>query len=103
MKDPIYFRKPKHKESVIATDRGWEVERTGELLVRVRDLKQKLSESGLLDNDVEKDVIDELIDVIEHSEDALINDDASPEKESVKEDEPKTVVKKKRGRPAKKS
>lgn len=36
------FRKPKHKEKVIATSQGWVVERTGEVLSRIRDLDKKI-------------------------------------------------------------
>lgn len=41
---PVWARKPKHKQKVIATDRGWLVEETGEILKRVNDLPAKLKE-----------------------------------------------------------
>lgn len=51
------FRKPKHKEKVIATNRGWVVERTGELLSRVHNLVDKLAELG-----VEVEVVEPVIE-----------------------------------------
>lgn len=51
------LRKPKHKELVVATSKGWVVERTGELLVSIRGLDQKLKESLCID-DVEHAVVD---------------------------------------------
>lgn len=50
------LRKPKHKELVVATSKGWVVDRTGEVLVRFRDLDKKLKESLGIDelvNEVE--------------------------------------------------
>lgn len=38
----ILLKKPKHKKEVIATDRGWEVEETGELLTSRKNLKTDL-------------------------------------------------------------
>lgn len=45
------LRKPKHKELVVATSKGWEVERTGELLVRFRGLDQKLKETVIIEGE----------------------------------------------------
>lgn len=39
---PVWARKPKHKEKVIPTSKGWVVESTGEVLVSMRDLDKKL-------------------------------------------------------------
>lgn len=41
---PMWARKPKNNKVVVATSRGWELEETGELLVSVRNLDQKLKE-----------------------------------------------------------
>lgn len=41
---PVWARKPNHKQKVIATERGWLVEETGEILRRVNDLPTKLKE-----------------------------------------------------------
>jgi len=41
---PVWARKPAHKKTVIATDLGWAVEETGELLRRVSDLPNKLKQ-----------------------------------------------------------
>lgn len=51
------FRKPKHREKVIATNRGWVVARTGELLSRVNNLVDKLAELG-----VEAEVLEPVIE-----------------------------------------
>lgn len=40
-----HLQKPKHKENVIATEKGWVVERTGELLVAVRGLASLIANS----------------------------------------------------------
>ena len=40
-----HLQKPKHKENVIATEKGWVVERTGELLVAVRGLSSLIANS----------------------------------------------------------
>lgn len=39
---PVWARKPKHKKELVATDRGWEVKETGELLRSTKFLKSKL-------------------------------------------------------------
>lgn len=41
---PQWARKPQHPKKVIATSRGWEVAHTGEVLVSVRGLDEKLKE-----------------------------------------------------------
>ncbi len=41
---PNWARKPEHPKEVIATSRGWEVKYTGEILVSVRGLDEKLAE-----------------------------------------------------------
>jgi len=41
---PIWAKQPKHKKTVVATNKGWEVEETGELLASHKGLDQKLSE-----------------------------------------------------------
>jgi hypothetical protein len=43
-KIPMWARKPNHKKKVIATNRGWEVESTEEVLKCVRNLADKLAE-----------------------------------------------------------
>jgi hypothetical protein len=43
-KSPAWLQKPRHKEVVVATSNGWVVERTGEVLVRVKNLDEKLRE-----------------------------------------------------------
>jgi hypothetical protein len=40
---PLWARKPKHKKVVVATQRGWEVESTGEVLRRVPKLAERLT------------------------------------------------------------
>lgn len=44
MSAPAFLNKPKHKDNVIATPRGWVVEKTGELLVSVKNLDQRIAE-----------------------------------------------------------
>lgn len=41
---PNWARKPYHPKKVVATKQGWVVEETGEVLVRVRNLDEKLAE-----------------------------------------------------------
>jgi hypothetical protein len=41
---PSWLRKPTHKKEVVATEKGWVVKETGELLVSVRNLSTKLAE-----------------------------------------------------------
>lgn len=41
---PMWARKPSHKQKVVASKNGWIVESTGELLVSVKNLDQKLAE-----------------------------------------------------------
>lgn len=41
---PAWARKPKHKKKVIATDRGWVVEETGELLSSQANLCERLKQ-----------------------------------------------------------
>jgi len=40
---PQWARKPNHKKTVVATNRGWVVQETGEMLKLVVDLDQKLA------------------------------------------------------------
>jgi len=44
MSAPAFLNKPKHKDNVIATPKGWAVEKTGELLVSVKNLDQRIAE-----------------------------------------------------------
>jgi hypothetical protein len=44
MSAPAFLNKPKHKDNVIATPKGWVVEKTGELLVSVKNLDQRIAE-----------------------------------------------------------
>lgn len=44
MSAPAFLNKPKHKDLVVATSRGWVVEKTGELLVSVKNLDQRIAE-----------------------------------------------------------
>lgn len=50
MSAPSFLNKPKHKDNVIATSRGWVVEKTGELLVSVKNLDQRIAEHLGLSN-----------------------------------------------------
>lgn len=43
-KVPAWLRKPVHKKEVVASDKGWVVKDTGELLVRVPNLITKIAE-----------------------------------------------------------
>lgn len=44
MSAPAFLNKPKHKDVVVATSKGWVVEKTGELLVSVKNLDQRIAE-----------------------------------------------------------
>jgi uncharacterized membrane protein len=56
---PVWARKPSHKKEVVATDRGWVVKETGEILRRVSDLPTKLrqlvDETREIETLIEKD------------------------------------------------
>lgn len=41
---PMWARKPQSRDNVIATNQGWVNEKTGEVLVSVRDLPSRLAE-----------------------------------------------------------
>lgn len=40
---PRWLIKPSHPERLVATDKGWEVEKTGEVLVAVKDLDKRIA------------------------------------------------------------
>ena len=111
---PTWARKPKHKKTVIATDRGWVVKDTGEVLKRVNDLPAKLKSLvdevsevvSVLDTPVEAPEITsteqkvEAVDTITKTENITQSDSSEPEKqEAVVTEKPKA---KRRGRPPKK-
>lgn len=106
MKEPSFLRKPKHKETVVATSQGWVVERTGEILVRVRDLDKKIfAHFGEV---VETDIVDDLIkdidtqDVTETENKEDIITQLINVIEQVNEQKTEEIpAPKKRGRPAK--
>ena len=41
---PVWARKPEHKKEVVATNRGWMVKETGEMLKLVKNLDERLKE-----------------------------------------------------------
>ena len=41
---PLWARKPNHSKKVIATDRGWVVEQTGEVLKSIKGLDKRLTD-----------------------------------------------------------
>ena len=91
---PQWARKPNHKKEVIATNLGWTVESTGEVLKRVYNLTDKLEELLGEAKDAAQSIQDK-------SEPEVVDDET--EKETEKETEEKKEVeppKKKRGRPA---
>jgi hypothetical protein len=88
---PFWAVKPKHKKTVIVTPKGWAVEETGELLVRVRDLDQKLAEYGIQVDFDEVELTDEVVETPEE-----VKEVAEEKKEEVV-----APVKKKAGRPKK--
>ena len=70
------FRKPKHKEKVIATSQGWVVERTGEVLSRIRDLDKKiLSTHGTLSEIIAEQPEVEVNAIEESVQDAVETDE----------------------------
>jgi len=95
------FRKPKHKEKVIATSQGWVVERTGEVLSRIRDLDKKILsthdtlseiiaeqpevEINAIEESVQDDVETEaVIDVVEESVQDAVETEAPVVEEKVR-------------------
>lgn len=112
---PKWAKKPKHKDNVIATSRGWVVEKTGEVLSSHRGLDEKLKE---LHKEIEQ-VVDEKPIIIDDNpepqkepvepvvvdEGDSTSEDKSVETESTEQKEPKQAksTTKRRGRPPKKS
>lgn len=41
---PLWAKKPKHTKEVIATEKGWVVKETGEILVSIKNLDQRLKQ-----------------------------------------------------------
>ena len=87
-KIPAWLRKPKHKKEVVASEKGWIVKDTGELLVRVPGLSKKLAEylgtEVVIDTSIEKasdatlsDLLANVTDDNKHEE--LVKDDAGNE------------------------
>lgn len=108
---PHWARKPNHKKKVVATNRGWMVQETGEYLKLVKNLDQRLKElkkeadssartitqkSFLSDSKTEADT--------SHSEDVKTSENEDLTASDV-DTKPKqaTDSKKRRGRPPRKS
>ena len=91
-KVPAWLRKPNHKEEVVASDKGWIVKRTGELLVRVPRLKDKLAEYLGMSVSVEPLVEESLIPVesqeqkVEENTEQKIQDSMPPQAEEAKQE-----------------
>lgn len=120
--EPVWLRKPKHKELVVASSKGWIVASTGELLVSVKDLDKKLAlylgtESveltspqdeiaAILDIDEQQTVIEVAQEEVSDDEvDALLKqvEEQNDKINDVEEMQEAEVVKpKRRGRPPKK-
>ena len=49
-KQPNWSVKPKHRKEVIATDMGWIVKDTGEILLRINGLVKKLEDYNKVQN-----------------------------------------------------
>lgn len=113
---PAWARKPKHKKKVIATDRGWVVEETGELLSSQANLCQRLKqlheELGSVVEEVSttqttpepastKDSLESLSDapndLVVNEEESTEEEGSEPEQEEPTEEKPK----RKGGRPRK--
>lgn len=100
---PNYLRKPKHKQTVVATKLGWVVAETGELLVRVKDLDKKLAEYLGIESVVfnAKDAVIEVVDdkqaeAGDELEELVKQVEAG---EQAEPEEAPVVEKKRRGRP----
>lgn len=97
---PLWARKPKHKKTVVATQRGWEVESTGEILKRVPRLAdrllvllQEMKEVGEV-SILTKEPVIEVEEVVDTQEPVV--DDVTIEEPAVVEEEEEKP--KKRGR-----
>lgn len=122
MSAPAFLNKPKHKDNVIATPKGWVVEKTGELLVSVKNLDQRIAEhlglptfkfdglaaqidASIIDEVLAPvataDSIDDLLDALDTAKpDVVVEDiveDVVKEVEKVEEQVPVVTEKKKRG------
>lgn len=98
MSVPSWLTRPKYSERVVASDKGWIVERTGEVLVSVVNMREKINQYFCFP------VID--VPSEEEPKEPVIVLQASKEPENQKEKEKEVQVtqeppKKKRGRPRK--
>lgn len=75
------FRKPNHKQTVIATAKGWVVEATGEVLVSLKGLDAKINQliNGASETFVH--TVDEVVDKVEDVIDELLNSIDETEKD----------------------
>jgi hypothetical protein len=109
MRLPNWAIKPKHTKELIATNKGWEVKETGELLVRVRGLdvllKQLEKQTDFVveveeDSTMEVD-IEATTDAVDEQQEAVLKEEVKeePVKEQLVETNPAPV--KRRGRQTK--
>lgn len=107
---PMWARKPRHKEEVVATSRGWMVKRTGEYLRMVRNLDQKLrllhSQMGAAINSIVEDEPEPVVVVVEPevTPEPVVEPEVEATPEPVIEPEPEVEPEpapKRRGRPRK--
>lgn len=100
------FNKPKHKEKVIATNKGWVVERTGEVLVSHKNLADKIAlVKSISDEDIKQDnpsVEQTVVDVSEEEQNEPEQETASENSET-QDTEAKEEKPKRRGRPPRKA
>lgn len=98
-KVPFWARKPTHKGVVVATEKGWEVESTGELLVRVQGLSTRLTD--LYKTAPTGEIKDTVPAPEEKKEEEFVEQPNNTVKAEVPKEEVVNPVPKKRGRPAK--
>lgn len=90
---PIWAKKPKHRKEVIATDKGWVVKQTGEVLSSYKGLDQKLKE---LHKEIET-IVDDVPESVEPKSEPVDDVGGDTEKEPEQPKQKKT----RRGRPPK--
>lgn len=59
---PNWAKKPKHKKEVIATERGWVVKETGEVLSSIRGLDTRLKSLHVVNQGKKEKPVEDVVD-----------------------------------------
>lgn len=106
---PHWAKKPHSHKNVIATDRGWMIESTGEYLLRVRNLRQRLDELYGVEEkeEVKPVVVNDPVgfmtgETVVEKQQTPVSPEQSKEEESKPTVAPEQPAKRGRGRPRQK-